>query len=136
MKNKDVFAKEIIDIACKGGSLSKIKGVLCECNTDNCYKCDFQSMFTACNSKINKWAESEYIQKEIDWSKVPVDTPVFSENGERHHFARYNPEKNEIYVFTKGRTSWTCCGDTTNEYKGIELAKLSDRCRYIKDKEQ
>lgn len=133
MKNKEVFAKEIIDIACKGGSLSKIKGVLCECNTDNCYKCDFQSMFTACDSKINKWAESEYTQKEIDWSKVPVDTPVFSENGSKLHFASYDSENNDIYVFVQGKTSWSSDGCTTNKFKGIELSRLSDKCRYCKE---
>ena len=49
-------------------------------------------------------------EKEIDWSKVPVDTKILvssSRNGfyEHRHFARYDNGK--VYAFREGKTSFT-----------------------------
>lgn len=45
----------------------------------------------------------------VDWSKVPVDTPIVVKNGigvalNRHFKTFYN---GEIYYFSNGRTSWS-----------------------------
>ena len=49
-------------------------------------------------------------QKEVDWSKVKVDTPVLvrsceTDSWHKRHFAKY--EDGEVYVFASGFTSWT-----------------------------
>ena len=66
MKNKEKFAKEILDIACNGDSIAMIKesGRLVSCysvvNCDECLFCDDK-----CKGKVREWAESEYIEKPV-----------------------------------------------------------------------
>ena len=68
------------------------------------------------------------IEKElgiIDWSKVPVDTPVVAldsdGNGHRRHFAKY--EDGVVYTWIDGRTSWTANGSM---YCGYNVLRLAD----------
>ena len=49
-------------------------------------------------------------QKEVDWTKVKVDTPVLvrsceTDSWKKRHFAKY--ENGEAYAFPNGGTSWT-----------------------------
>lgn len=55
-------------------------------------------------------------RKEIDWTKVPVDTKVLvrdSKDGEwyKRYFAEY--EDGRFYVFNNGGTSWSISGKTS-----------------------
>lgn len=63
MKNREKFAKEILDIACKGRHIAVTK--LCEitscCDTD-CMKCLFDTDVD-CDISLEQWSESEYIEK-------------------------------------------------------------------------
>lgn len=108
MKNKEKFAKEIIEVAVAGGSIAMRDGVLQECCDLPCSQCDFVSG-GMCHEKIKEWAESEYVEPryEIDWASVPVDTPVINSNGSRYYFAGYNNIMDVIYVFIYGCTSWS-----------------------------
>ena len=63
-------------------------------------------------------------EPEIDWSKVPVDTPVLvrgceDEEWKKMHFAECI--LNTVYVWDGGKTSWT----TDNTYPW-EYAKLAE----------
>ena len=72
----------------------------------------------------------EHAQKEatIDWSKVPVDTPIsISPDGEhwyRNHFAKY--ENGEVYFWRDGRTSYT-----EGEYNDMYFSQAV-ACNYAK----
>ena len=49
-------------------------------------------------------------RKEVDWSKIPVDTKVLVKNSqdqewERRYFAKY--EDGKVYAFMNGVTSWS-----------------------------
>lgn len=72
----------------------------------------------------------EHAQKEatIDWSKVPVDTPIsISPDGEhwyRNHFAKY--ENGKVYFWRDGRTSYT-----EVEYKDRYFSQAVE-CNYAK----
>lgn len=57
MKNKEKFAKEIIEIAATGTSIAMCNGVLRECRGLYCSQCDFCSD-RECDEKIKEWAES------------------------------------------------------------------------------
>ena len=66
MKNKEKYAKEIVDIACSGDSIAVMKksGRIVSRNGIKCSLCLF------CNGdckkeKIREWAESEYIEKQV-----------------------------------------------------------------------
>ena len=134
MKNKEKFAKDIIEIAATGTFVAICNGVLRECRGLCCSQCDFYSD-RGCDEKIKEWAESEYIEPkyETDWSKVPVDTPVISSSGYRYYFAGYHEGNSFIDVFLQGRTSWSSENFTKSICKNTsELAREEDRIKYRK----
>ena len=70
MKNKEKFAKEILDIACdcKSIAVTKENKVVC-CSDISCESCMFDSCSKhigrsqTCYDRIREWAESEYVEK-------------------------------------------------------------------------
>lgn len=70
MKNGEKFTKEILDIACKGGSVAVTRDnkVVC-CNDIDCESCIFDSCdkhigrSQACYDRVREWAESEYVEE-------------------------------------------------------------------------
>lgn len=91
--------------------------------------CDDISCNT-CNRLFSAWLLNEYKKpekKEVDWSKIPVDTKIYVRENlydkwVRRHFARY--EKGEIYAWYSGYTSWSA----GNEYGATswKYAKLAE----------
>lgn len=65
MKNKEKYAKEIMEIACSGDSIAVIKesGRIVPCNAIKCGLCLFRDY--DCKKKTREWAESEYIEKPV-----------------------------------------------------------------------
>lgn len=63
MKNKEKYAKEIIEIACSGSSIAVTKesGCVVRCGNIACSECLFVPL--NCVEKIREWAEQEYIEK-------------------------------------------------------------------------
>lgn len=114
MLNKEKYAKEIIDIACHGNCIGMRNGILCACNSiDDCKSCDFYNdKSSICETAITEWANSEYKEREIDWSKVPVDTPLVIINSDRkviyRHFAFVHHDTEDmICVYENGKTSFS-----------------------------
>lgn len=66
----------------------------------------------------------------VDWSKVPVDTPILVNGGDNcwynRHFAKY--EDGKIYAWRDGMTSWSLksCDDDNIAYIYWQSAKLAD----------
>lgn len=121
MLNKEKYAKEIIEIACKGDYIGMKNGVLCPCNDINiCEHCDFCNEGAPCKESVKKWANSEYKEHEIDWSKVPIDTCILITdsygNTIKRHFAKY--DNKTIYAYPDGTTSWSFV-DNQIEYNGL-----------------
>ena len=112
MKNREKFEKEILEIACFGGRLAKKDGKLCNCTASDitCDECDFKCD-KDCNVKIKEWCEQEYTgQPNVDWSKVPIDTPIFVRDDDedrwtKRHFYKY--VNGRIRTFDGGKTSFT-----------------------------
>lgn len=65
MKNKEKFAKEIIDIACNGRDVAVCKstGKPIDCVDIVCSKCSLA--VGSCTELRKEWAESEYIEKPV-----------------------------------------------------------------------
>ena len=72
-------------------------------------------------------------RKEVDWSKIPVDTKVLVKNSqdqewERRYFAKY--EDGKVYAFMNGVTSWSMSawGDIApwEEAKLVEDKKMEN----------
>ena len=125
MTNKEKFAKEIIEIACIGESLAVINGMPAVCIGTMCGECDF--LGKSCNEKIKEWANSEYVEPPVDWSKVAVDTPILvrdskEEAWRKRHFAKY--EDNTVYAWSAGSTSWSV--SASSNIVGWKMAKLAE----------
>ena len=136
MLNKEKYAKEILDIVCSGDNLGKQNGHLCPCSNIKCSDCDFNTTL-CCPEEIQKWANSEYKEPEIDWSKVPVDTPIYvwDNNDNRtykRHFAGYNKLNNMIITFDNGVTSWSS-GATTTRWIHAKIKEGVDCSEWYKD---
>ena len=61
----------------------------------------------------------------VDWSKVPVDTPILVKNNyedcwHKRYFAKY--ENGVVFVFSCGSTQWSNDGDTSVSYDEAKLA--------------
>ena len=93
-----------------------------------CPKCEFyeKKISHLCEGAKLKWADAEYIEpeeKEVDWSKVPIDTPILVRDSMKsdwieRHFAKY--EHNFVYAWCDGKTSYTT--DSTNYWNYGKLA--------------
>ena len=130
MLNKEKYAKEILNIACEGHSIAMIDGKLRQCSGASCSKCDFNSNIN-CRKNVNEWANSEYVEPQVDWSKVPVDTPILVRNEgvgkewEKRHFARYIDGK--IYAWPIGTTSWSHGNKAVSTWDYAKLAESEDQ---------
>lgn len=137
MLNKEKYAKEIIDIACSVHSFGKHHGDLCACSSIDCFYCDFNTEVN-CKEKISEWANSEYKEPEIDWTKVPVNTPVYvrnnsSNNWNKMHFCRFDPNNNLYYCYFNGNTSWSNEEISLCGWKQCKLAEGVECSEWYKD---
>lgn len=86
-----------------------------------------------CREFVAEWLYEDY-KSQIDWSKVPVDTPVIctDHRGKKfnRHFSGY--ENGSIAVFSYGATSWSSDGfDSVWKIDEVELAREEDVEKYI-----
>lgn len=127
MKNREKFAEQIIDIALQrdGIAVNLTSGYPCACEKIRCSECLFGGKKKSCTVLLREWAEQEYEEPTVDWSKVSVDTPIWVKHSEedlwrKRHFAKY--ENGIVYTWYGGATSWSSSGDRT----GWEMAKLAE----------
>lgn len=74
-----------------------------------------------------EWLNSEYVEPEVDWSKVPIDTPILvrvseDEEWDKRYFAGFNEKK--VCAWSDGATSWSADGE--NDYYEWEYAKIAE----------
>ena len=139
MLNKEKYAKEILDIVCQDGTIpAVVNNVPIKC-TDalDCYDCKFYYNDDCINAFI-KWVNSEYKEREIDWSKVPVDTPIlitYSCYTLKRHFAKYYNKT--IYFYPDGTTSWSFNQDSSQliswDEKNVQIKEGIDCSEWYKD---
>ena len=132
MLNREKYAKEIIEIACNGGNIAVVNGKLENCRKTQCNECNFNGgTIRDCDIKTRKWANSEYVEPQVDWSRVPVDTPILvrdSESSEwkRRYFAKY--KNNMVYAWEAGATSWSAGSPAhMTDWKYAKLAESEDQ---------
>lgn len=115
MTNLEKYRCEIESFIFSGNDFGmKDNGEIEKCTLTPCSRCIFQWDDT-CNCRDNKlaWLHQEYEEPkepEVDWSKVPVDTPILvSMLGDcewhRKHFAEF--KNGFVYAWNYGCTSWT-----------------------------
>lgn len=114
----------------------KVIGVTEDCKVTSCdeiLSCNECIFNEECGLKSQKWLVSEYKDpaENVDWSKVPIDTPVLVREYETdkwipRYFAGINEDGNVI-AFDSGATSWSDDGENlTVNWKQAKLANPDD----------
>lgn len=130
MLNKEKFVKEIVEIACNGSSMAIVGGKPENCQITLCGRCICRRGDCVCDiSAITEWANSEYVEPPVDWSKVAVDTPILVRNSEKEvwekrHFAKY--ENAIVYAWVAGETSWSADSSNMTDWKMAKLAESEE----------
>ena len=133
MTNKEKYGKEILDITCTGDrvAMRKSDNVIVGCRKLGCLDCAFATHGKGdCNDMIEKWANSEYVEPPVDWSKVAVDTPILVRDSEKNvwkkrYFAKY--ENGMVCTWGYGATSWSADSDNVCDWKMAKLAESEDK---------
>lgn len=126
MKNREKFAEQLIDIALQRNKIAVnlTSGEPVACREIKCSECLFGGR--NCEVSLREWAEKEYEEQTVDWSKVPVDTPILVRDHEamewtKRYFAKY--ENGKIYAWGDGATSWSHDGKAICDWKFAKLAE-------------
>lgn len=127
MTNKEKYNDELMKILIHGGKLGvQETGKPFICGAMICGSCKFFGGSKICSEERKKWLNEEYIEPKVDWSKVPVDTPVLvSINGVdwfKRHFAK--TINGEVRTWAKGATSWSA--DDDNDVSLWTYVKLAE----------
>lgn len=129
MKNREKFAEQIIDIALQRNKIAVnlTSGKLCACEEIKCSECLFNEESKGCRVLLREWAEKEYEEQPVDWSKVPVDTPILVRDSEeevwsKRHFAKY--KNGIVYAWSGGTTHWSV--HRSSNISAWEMAKLAE----------
>nr|DAR21851.1 MAG TPA: hypothetical protein [Caudoviricetes sp.] len=124
MTNYEHYKKQIEKFTRMGQKVAVKKDTneIIPCSDIGCGGCLFGG-YDSCTKKSMAWADAEYIEPEVDWTKVPVDTPILVRNlitydWIERHFAKY--EYNFVYAWCDGKTSYTT--DSTNYWNYAKLA--------------
>ena len=117
------------------GNIAVVNGKLENCRKTQCNECNFNGgTIRDCEIKTRKWANSEYvepIEPPVDWSKVPVDTPVLvtdrkdaaESEWKKRYFAKY--ENGMVYTWANGATSWS--GEIVSSWMYAKLAESEEQ---------
>ena len=96
-----------------------------------CDECLFNNHSFSCSYDAIKWLFSEYKEeREVDWSKVKVDTPILVRDDEdeewmNRYFAKFADGK--VYAWMGGATSWTADGEyRASSWKYAKLAESEE----------
>jgi hypothetical protein len=106
----------------------------------NCY--DSKISCSDCREKNKKWLDQPYEEPviEIDWTRVPVDTPVWVNNYDggvefRRHFKEYKDDVDCKFIcYDDGRSSFTVTNSdiTISHWFNCRLAREEDIEKYRK----
>lgn len=104
-----------------------VKGKPVPCNYTNCRKCDFHGKCTSKERCAIDWLNAEYQEPVIDWSKVPIDTPVLASNDGKNwnhrYFAGVSGQTGNPMAYNSGATSWSVDYGDTCEWPFMKLAE-------------
>ena len=125
MTNREKFKDELDKILVP--LITVIDGKPVTCVDAECEGCFFEKICGRAghNHDVIDWLNAEYQEPPVDWSKVPIDTPVLvSCDGERwyrRYFAGMRGGEPETYDC--GATSWSVDDMRTCWWKYMKLAE-------------
>lgn len=128
MTNYEKYKDDIEKLQDNPVAFDKSKNKICCCLEVACEDCAFYGDGGCRPNAIMKWAVEEYEEPDVDWSKVPVDTPVLvSNDGKKWSCRHFSRVVNGIpYTWMYGGTSWTAHDNHNNEitYHYIKLGEV------------
>lgn len=107
MKNKEKYAKEIVEIACEGNevAVSKETGKPVRCVDMRCSLCAInlnEDEYKTCTDYRKEWAESEYIKRQVISKKDRAFLEYLKE--EFKYIVRY--KDGTLFIYKDGLTNW------------------------------
>lgn len=134
MLNKEKYADEIFDLAIYGRMFGINNGKPKSCvSMKLCKGCEFENIpIPGCREKLKEWLNSEYVESTVDWSKIPIDTPILvrdadNESWRKGHFAGISVT-GKVGIFYNGGTSWSAA--KPSDYTLWSQAKLAEDVDY------
>ena len=139
MKNREKFAKEILDIACNGRSIAVTKdNKVVYCSDTPCESCMFNSCgkhigrAQVCLDRLREWAESEYVEEHTITSKEKMFLDLIAT---KWKYLVRDEDKN-LYVFdslpSKGDNGWRIENILMCDYCNIFKKLFGDMFDFIK----
>lgn len=127
MTNREKYLDEILSAM----SWGKFSGEIDHCQNHKCDDCDFETGQRSCRKEATAWLQAEAVEEPevVDWSKVPVDTPIYVRDRESapwkpRHFAGIIGKN--VQAWHDGTTSWSS-GGSASSWKYAKLAKEDKR---------
>lgn len=122
MKNKEKFAKEILEIACSGDSIAVIKksGRIVPCNGTICGLCLLRDY--DCEKDTREWAESEYTENPV----ISKKDRAFLEylNANIHYIARNMDGGLYVYISKPYKIIECWCSDEFEKSKSLQMVDI------------
>lgn len=127
MTNYEHYRKDIEKLARFGIEVALKKDInrIVSCDSISCDDCLFY--FSNCADRRLQWADEEYIDPEVDWTQIPVDTKIWVRESEElkwhpRYFAKYKNDK--VYAWDDGATSFSVGGgQSCTSWKYAKLAE-------------
>lgn len=126
MTNREAYKDKLDDLLAR--VIAVVDGEPVRCVSASCKKCLFQDTCgkPGHKKKIIDWLNAEYQEPPVDWSNVPIDTPVLASNDGKHwsrlYFAGVGDDGNPE-TFYAGATSWSNSIIEHCSYKYVKLAE-------------
>ena len=124
MTNREKFKDELDEML--SVFLAVVEGKPVPCEDTDCRECDFRGKCPVRKNCVIDWLNAEYQEPSVDWSKVPIDTPVLASKDGKHwsrlYFAGVGDDGNPE-TFYAGATSWSNCIIGHRPCKYIKLAE-------------
>ena len=130
---ESIDPKDIRTVFQKYFAIDKDTNEVKNCGHVFCANCLFYTSDDCMKAK-NEWLDQTVIdpEKDIDWSKVPVDTPVMVWNTDSEQYRRYfsGIKDGRFGAYTDGRTSWSSITGSIRYWLHCKLYRPEDVEKY------
>ena len=123
MTNREKFKDEPDEML--SAFLAAVEGKPVHCEDMDCQECDFRGKCPVREKCVIDWLNAEYQEPPVDWSKVPIDTPVLASCDGKRWYRRYfaGMRGGEPEAYACGATSWSIDDKRTCRWDHLKLAE-------------
>lgn len=123
MTNREAYKDKLDGMLAMILAVAKGKPVLCD--DMSCRECDFKGSCMGRKDAVLNWLNAEYQEPPVDWSKVPIDTPVLVSAGGKRWYRRYfaGMRNGKLEAYDVGATSWSVHDNRTCVWRYMKLAE-------------